>query len=198
MNYDEFKTYVAEQLTQYFPEDSSVISVRKVVKNNGMTMDGLCIFTKEHSASPTLYLESYYQKYKEGRILADILSLIIRDYKRGLINMPKNLKNDFSYGTLKERIVMRLVNYEKNQEILKDCPYLPFHDLAITFRWLAHQDEIGISTSLITSREIMHWGITTDQLYEDALSNTPLLFPPKFISMNQMAADYGFPIDSRI
>jgi hypothetical protein len=81
------------------------------------------------------------------------------------------------YEAVRSQIIMRLVNYDKNKEILQDCPYIRFHDLAISFRWLAHQDEIGISTALISNKEMERWGISLDQLYEDAVVNTERIFP---------------------
>ena len=70
-----------------------------------------------------------------------------------------------------------LLNYEKNKELLTDAPYIMWHDLAITFRWLAHQDEVGIASALITHRECHLWNITVPEIYEVALNNTERLFP---------------------
>lgn len=191
MNYDEFKEYVTSHMKEWFPEDRYDISIRKIVKNNGLILDGLCIFEKGETSSPTLYLESYYTRYQNGGIMADVLAAIQRDYERGKANTPVMDTADPSYETVRSRIIMRLVNYEKNREILKDCPYLALYDLAITFRWLAHQDDIGISTALITNREMERWNVTTEKLYEDASANTPRLFPGKIIKLETMIEDYG-------
>lgn len=193
MNYDEFKEYVASHMKEWFPEDHYDISIRKIVKNNGLILDGLCIFEKGETSSPTLYLESYYTRYQNGSIMADVLASIQRDYERGKANTPIMDTTDPSYETVRSRIIMRLVNYEKNKEILKDCPYLTLYDLAITFRWLAHQDDIGISTALITNREMERWNVTKEKLYEDASANTPQLFPGKIIKLEAMIEDYGVP-----
>ena len=68
MNYDEFKQYVSSHLKDWFPEESYDISIRKVIKNNGLILDGLCIFQKGKNFSPTLYLEPYYERYRSGSI----------------------------------------------------------------------------------------------------------------------------------
>lgn len=86
---------------------------------------------------------------------------------------------------------MRLVNYEKNQEILKDCPHLKFHDLAITFRWIAHQDDIGISTALISNREMEMWNVDKRRLYEDAMFNTPKIFPSRLRRLEDLMEEFG-------
>lgn len=193
MNYDEFKEYAASHLREWFPENHYDISIRKIVKNNGLILDGLCIFKKGETSSPTLYLESYYTRYQNGSIMADVLAAMQRDYERGKADTPIIDPANPSYEAVRNRIIMRLVNYEKNKEILKDCPYLPLYDLAITFRWLAHQDDVGIATALITNREMDGWNVTKEKLYEDASTNTPQLFPGKILKLETMIEDYGAP-----
>ena len=95
---------------------------------------------------------------------------------------------------MRDRIVYRLVNYEKNKEILEDCPHLRLYDLALTFRWVAHSDDIGISTALVTNQELQVWGISMNELLLAARENTPRLFPVHMIDMDEMIAQAGIPI----
>lgn len=95
---------------------------------------------------------------------------------------------------VRDRIVYRLVNYEKNKEILEDCPHLRLYDLALTFRWVAHSDDIGISTALVTNQELQVWGISMNELLLAARENTPRLFPVHMIDMDEMIAQAGIPI----
>lgn len=194
MNYDEFKQYVSVHLKEWFPEEAYDISIRKVIKNNGLILDGLCIFPKGKTSSPTLYLESYYERYRSGSIMAEIFNAIEKDYRLGVKEAPRMEQREASYEAVRSQIIMRLVNYEKNKEILSECPYIRFHDLAITFRWLAHQDEIGISTALISNREIKRWNVSGEQLYQDAFVNTPLIFPGRIRRLQDMVEDYGVPV----
>ena len=52
MNYDEFKNYVMEHLSEWFPDEEYDVSLRKVVKNNGVVLDGLCIFSNGEKPLP--------------------------------------------------------------------------------------------------------------------------------------------------
>lgn len=194
MNYDEFKQYVSIHMKEWFPEEAYDISIRKIIKNNGLILDGLCIFQKEMKSSPTLYLEPYYEQYRSGSTMAEIFSRIERDYRIGMKESPVMQDMNPSYETVRSQIIMRLVNFEKNKEILSECPYIRFYDLAITFRWLAHQDDIGISTALISNREMKRWNVTKEQLYADAQLNTPRIFPGKIKRLQDMVEDYGLPI----
>ncbi len=177
MNYQNFKNYILAHLKEKYPEEEYEIHVRKITKNNGLHLEGLCIFHKEENISPTIYLDTYYEKYVAGTIMAEIILSIEMEYENGMKLKPFVSNVESYYEAVRSQIIMRLVNYEKNAEILEDCPHIRFHDLAISFRWLAHWDDIGISTALITNKEMERWRVSKEQLYEDAMKNTKRIFP---------------------
>ena len=72
---------------------------------------------------------------------------------------------------MQSRVFLRLVNYERNQETLANCPYIPFHDMAITFRYLVKMDEAGIASALID--------------YDSMEKNTIRLFPPFLMRLDE-------------
>ena len=195
MNYEQFKQCLLSILKEKYPEGEYEINIRQIIKNNGLRLDGLCIFRKMEPVSPTIYLDSYYERYLSGIILADIIFEIEQEYERGMRLKPCLPNVEAYYEAVRPQIIMRLVNYEKNKEILEDCPHIRFHDLAISFRWLAHQDEIGISTALISYNEMNHWGVSLEQLYEDALVNTERIFPSQINRLKDVMASKGMVSD---
>lgn len=195
MNYYQFKQCVLNHLKEKYPEEEYDVHVRQIIKNNGLHFDGLCIFRKNETVSPTIYLDSYYDKYVGGTIMAEILYAIEREYENGMKFKPFVSNVEFYYEAVRSQIIMRLVNYEKNREILEDCPHIRFHDLAISFRWLAHWDEIGISTALITNKEMERWHVGIEQLYEDALKNTQRIFPCQITKLRDLIETREIPLD---
>lgn len=189
MNYETFKKELIQQLEMRYSEDEYKIHIRSVIKNNGLHLDGLCIFKAGKHISPTIYLNDYYDRYLQGSNLAELLDTLICEYESGLKMAPEIDVINSYYEAVQSQIVMRLVNYEKNKEILEECPYIPFFDLAITFRWLAHWDEIGISTALITNAEMQRWEISLEQLYADAMANTQRIFPADICGLKDLLQD---------
>lgn len=195
MNYNEFKEAMMDLIRQRYPEEQYEVSLRKVTKNNGVLLDGVCIFPKGVNTTPTIYLNGYYEQYQRGETLADVLHGIQEEFNYGMELTPTFISIQSGYKAIRSQIIMRLVNYEKNAEILQECPYIPFHDLAITFRWLAHQDDIGISTALLTNKDLERWSIDKSQLYQDACRNTPKIFPYHFSPMKDMLEEQGMGTD---
>lgn len=191
MNYNQFLNYVKENiLAELEFYDSANVTISKVTKNNSVTLDGLCIRRNEDTISPTIYLNRYYEQYIEGRPLKTILYEIAQKHMERTNNIHLDTTDILNFNEIKNGIVVRLVNYERNETLLHDCPYIPFHDLAITFRWLAHQDSDGIASAIISNREFEAWNITTQELMNIALSNTQSLFPAHIQNIRQLLSEY--------
>lgn len=153
------------------------VNVETVVKNNGCRLKCLSIFARGSNVSPSVYMERYYEQYNNGRALQDIVEEIVDGYgdRRGQGRLDVSKFAD--YDSVRDFIIMMLVNRELNSEMLTKAPYIPFEDLAIVFRWLAVKSPESIGTSLVTNRDIRRWGVNIRELYDVASENTRRLFP---------------------
>lgn len=191
MTYNQFLNYVKEQSVYEFdhPEEYKV-SINHVVKNNSVELDGICLHRAGDTLSPTVYLNHFYEEYLEGRPLHSILSEIAATLSSEVPELEVNTSLYDNYDAIRHQIIFRLVNYERNEELLTSCPYLPFCDLAITFRWLVHSDSSGIASALITNKEMELWNITLEELYQTASINTRRLFPATIQPIQQLLSEY--------
>ncbi len=191
MTYNQFLNYVKEQSAYEFdhPEEYHT-SINHVVKNNSVELDGICLHRAGDTLSPTVYLNHFYEEYLEGRPLHSILSEIAATLNSEIPELEVNTNLYDNYDAIRHQIIFRLVNYERNEELLTSCPYLPFCDLAITFRWLVHSDSSGIASALITNKEMELWNITLEELYQTASINTRRLFPATIQPIQQLLSEY--------
>jgi len=177
------------QITILMGEDYD-IRINHVVKNNGVKLDGIVILKKEEKAAPTIYINEYFNQYQEGRNMDSIVKEIIqitmeeeKNFKRTII--PENLSFDY----MKNKIIYRLVNYEKNKSELEKVPHIRYLDLAITFHCLVKWEKVEIGTIRIHKEMMNQWEVETKDLWELAKKNTPKLFPIQIRSMNEVIAD---------
>ena len=191
MTYNQFLNYVKEQSVYEFdhPEEYKA-SINHVIKNNSVELDGICLHRAGDTLSPTVYLNHFYEEYLEGRPLHSILSEIAATLSSEVPELEVNTSLYDNYDAIRHQIIFRLVNYERNEELLTSCPYLPFCDLAITFRWLVHSDSSGIASALITNKEMELWNITLEELYQTASINTRRLFPATIQPIQQLLSEY--------
>lgn len=162
------------------------VTVNRVAKNNGVVLNSVIIVRKSRNISPNIYLDEYYKEFGQGKALKDILQEITEVYEGSL--MKKNLDMDFftNYEKLKEKVAYRIIGVEKNQEILKEIPYVEFLNMAIVFYCYVPDEELSRATILIYNNHLEMWGITREMLYEDAKRNTKRLLPPKLLSLERM------------
>ena len=68
MVYETFLSSVTERL-QHELGDKYQLTIRKIPKFNGITLDGLCILSDDAVLSPAIYLNSYFEQY-DSRVSA--------------------------------------------------------------------------------------------------------------------------------
>ena len=185
MKYQEFieniKDFVISQL-----DDSYKVIIQPVMKNNGMVYDGLIVIDPILNISPTIYLNPYYHRYLEGISLEDICDDVMTAYHDNLPeeNFDISLFKDFEKA--KHQIILKLVNYDRNLELLKDVPHVRFHDLALIYVVAVCDFLNEFATILIHNHHLSFWNIKPEELYPIAIENTPLLLPYRFEPMEDM------------
>lgn len=167
---------IAEYLLQY---EIETIRIEHVRHNNGIEHTGLVITKQGESVSPTIYLEQYYNAMKKDiKTFEEILCLIAQEYNRICVRIEAQGEMEINMEQLEKNVFLRLINYEKNSGMLENCPYIPFHDMAITFRYLVKMDEEGIASALLDFDTLKRSKLSVEELYCAAKDNTIRLFPP--------------------
>ena len=191
MNLSEFTFKVRDSIGEYLSAyDVDDIYEKDVVKNNGVVYKGLVIALKEREAAPTVYMDYYFSLYKRGKSFEDILKLIYENYKLAEEKMDLTEREAGKLDNYKEKLFIKVVNFEKNKKRLENCPYIPYLDLAITFRYLVHKDKHDISSTLINNALMDMWGLNTQSIYKMAYKNMRNLFPPSIKKMSDIIGSY--------
>lgn len=187
MNYREFKSEVEKNVNELLIKQGTSCSVKihEVQKNNGVKFDTLCICKKSENLGINFYLNSYYEDYRMGVSIIDIAKGIIDNYNNSKLLELQNIDSLLEFDCVKDHIFLCLINYEKNKEMLKNCPYKKFLDLAITFRCNFCKDQNGIASSLIHDSLLESWDVDLAVLYEIAFHNTIQKLPYKITSLMQ-------------
>lgn len=190
MNYQEFLTTIKTKLSLRI-DSGLTITIQTFIKNNGTRHDGLIIQDPGLNVSPTIYLKPYYHRYLDGVSLEDICEDILSTYHNNLPQKDFDITLFTDYRKASGRIVMRLINREKNKELLKNVPHFSYLDLEIVFYCMLCAGELGQGNILIRKEHMESWGVTAEELREQALINTPKLLPPDLISMNRLLKEHN-------
>lgn len=185
-NYEEFKSVVADHIKDYLPEvyDNRKTDIQTYQKTN-QTLDGMTISTGER-CSAILYLNPMYEEYRNGKSLDELLEgaadLIVSAEKE------MDVSQVVSPEYIRENIFMCLINRSNNQELLSTVPYQEYQDLAVVYRFCCSQEPV-IASGIITKAVQKQLKLEDEELHALALENTRKLYPPKVISMNEVARE---------
>ena len=187
MTYQEFKDNIFKEVASRYDSGANV-HISTFTKNNGVQLDGLIISKENQPISPTLYLNDFYPMLEKGFTFEEVTERFIRSYEhaKDVTGFDPNMLSDFSQ--IKDKVIFKLVNKESNHELLKDVPYISYLDLAIEFAiMLPVQNEWG--TILIHQCMLDEWGVSKEELFEYAKTNTYQLMQPECIPMESLVSD---------
>lgn len=185
MNYQTFLDNVIQHVSASVHNGQKVV-LQPVIKNNGMVYDGLVIMDPILNISPTIYLNPYYHRFLNGVSMEDIYTDILNTYYRNLPTEDFDISLFRDFEKASKNIAFKLVNREKNKELLKDVPYIEFQDLALIFICIVNNFRREYATILIHNQHLNLWNTDTESLYQIALENTPRLLPYKFENLENI------------
>ena len=183
MDYNIFKECILEALAERFRD--SKIEYKEVLKNNGIRLDGLVVRFSNKSISPTVYVNDYYDRYVGGEDIDDIADHIEWLIKNNSIEDDFNPESLILFENIKDRIVYKLVNYEKNEELLNTVPHKKFLDLAVVYYIAIKEDIFESASILINNAHLELWGKNTEDIDKLAKENSPIILKPELKSMAQ-------------
>ena len=176
MEYRDFVEQVKEQIQDFLPEKfaDAAVEVNQIVKNNDCVLDGLMVRTEESNIAPTIYLNPYFEQIQDGAELDDVLAQIASVYQSHYIDHDIDVSAVTDFDKIKEKIVCKLINEEANKQFLQDKPYSKLEDLAVVYQILMDKTGEGTATITITDNLMDGYGITLEELHDQALQNMDL------------------------
>lgn len=166
------------------------MQIQQITKNNSVVLDGLCISEKDSSIAPTIYLKEYYQQYRDGRTIPEILDTMVESYEnnRQFLNFDASFYADFS--KVRPNLMCRIINRKKNRELLKQIPSQSFLNLAIVVCYRFEDELVGNGSILVYKKHLTGWQITEEEIFRIARENTLRIQPEEFMSMNGILKKY--------
>ena len=194
----EFYNKVANGVSEILG-DEMVVELQEVTKVN-LSLDGLTIRKRNESIAPTIYLNQYFNQFNDGRAMDDIVQDIIKVYEN---NQPENIMDVFKtedfydFDKMKEKIVLKVINTERNLDLLEQVPHLDMEGLGLSVVFyvslMTGEQSAGI---LIKNEHLKLWEKTVSDLTSLAEINTNRMHAFTIKSMNEVLSGmFGFEED---
>jgi hypothetical protein len=95
----------------------------------------------------------------------------------------KTLEQKVLKKIAKKSLFVKLVNTERNRELVEQSISKEFLDLSAVVRVVLKMDKEGMSSMALSKKDAENLGMTEEEIYAAALANTLRLFPPKLMNL---------------
>lgn len=180
MNYEEFKENLANDVKEQMESRSGsgvTVETRTVEKMNE-TYDALTVKPDDSIIGVNLNVTSLYKEYEDGKDFDSIVNGAAEVAENALSNKPDfNLDVIKDYDQMKDKLAIEVVSAERNKDLLETVPHKDIEDMAVVYRFVIGDTQAGTGTILVNNQMLENYGITAQQLHEDALKNAPEIRP---------------------
>lgn len=185
MDMAQFAKKIKEMLEQ---QGQYEVGLKSVLKNNGVKRCGLTLRSAENNLAPTIYIEPFFEAYKDGTDMKEIVEKILEAYESAP-GQGVDMSFFQNFATVRDRLCMKLVNREANAELLSEVPYRDFLDMAVIYYVDYYNPRIGAGTIQVYNTHTEMWEVTEKDLWEVACINTPIQKPGRIESMRDILAE---------
>lgn len=195
--YSRFKSMVMAEVEEHLPRDEHYEILTSTVEKNNKSLDALMIRQKSAIMTPTIYMEDYFKEFLSGRSMTEICREISQIVQRAE-TPPIQIESLIDYTKVKDKLRLHLVSKENNQRYLEQGPYrLDTMGAVVVYADMGESIAGQYLGTRITDSLLKGYGITENQLFEDALVQTRMNQPFTFQSMGSLVEEMtGAPADA--
>lgn len=179
--------------TIYETTDIPLENIKFVKKDGG---DLLNIIFAEHDDAYevcSVHVEELYVAYQNGIRLNTIVDYICSDVLHAKsIYVYDKTKELMDYDTAKSRLFVRLINYDRNADILRDVVHKTLGDIVFTVYAIVDENEFGIVSTKVLKSMVKKWDKNENDIFNEAIKNTYYLTPPRIYKWEGVLCDESY------
>ena len=177
MKYELFTEELTECIIN-MAEPGEEVTVRKILKNNDTAFDSVTVKQPGCNMTPTLYFQDLKRSFDEGMEMDELARSVLSYSRTGSGVWPAEDFDPGDYSYFRDKVMFRLVSSGKNRQYLRHRPHRSNLDLEIVYYYQCRIGKESMGTISVGDEDLNRWGISEEDIYRDALRNTPILNPP--------------------
>ena len=177
MKYELFTEELTECIIN-MAEPGEEVTVRKILKNNDTAFDSVTVKQPGCNMTPTLYFQDLKRSFDEGMQMDELARSVLSFSRTGSGVWPAEDFDPGDYSYFRDKVMFRLVSSDRNRQYLRHRPHRGRLDLEIVYYYQCRIGKESMGTISVGDEDLNRWGISEEDIYRDALRNTPILNPP--------------------
>ena len=182
MKKQEFQQKLIEVLEGYFHD--MTFEPRFIEKVGGASYEAITATVKGSRIGMNMNIETLFRAIENGTSFEDVANGAINCVEECRVYRPEiPYGNIGSYDWIKRRLLLELVPYYDNWQSINKVPHKTCGDMYLICRAQLDEDEEKRVTLVITNEMLGMYGITEEQLFDDAFTYAPQNALPEFENM---------------
>lgn len=193
-NYEEFLNEITEELYPLLKDSFNLgedfyLQIGASVDENNEKTSHVFILTDNRSKECVVStdLEALYKNYlNDGHCRGCITDLLEEFYNS---EVGYHWFEAGNFEKWKSHVITSVINYDRNEELLRTVPHFRFLDLAVVFRVVVKIKEGCLMSFVLTNEYFPKWKISMAKLFELAKENTKKILPVHVSHIKDVMAD---------
>lgn len=172
MDYKEFIENVKNDLPELLtgPLKGAVIDETQINKLQGRSYQGINIAPEGASIGVSMNMLPHLQMLNSGTPYEEVLENLADIITSSYAEQPDFSRASFeNYEIMKPKLMIQLIGREGNEEMLQQIPHHDIEDLTLVYRLNIYENASGRATTLVTNDLLEKYGVTPEQLHQDAM-----------------------------
>lgn len=173
MTYNEFKNKMTEDVKKYvngkYPGYG--VDLKQFEKVNRDQVDMIAVTIKDWREGPAIDVNELWDDMNQREMnYEEMRREVIQRLNATLDRISDPIAIDSS--DFKHKIILTLINAEKNKNMLMNVPHRRFHEFAIVYRYITKEEIGSMASAIVTNKLMERYGFTEKELYYSAYENT--------------------------
>ena len=185
----EFIEELKDSIMQTIPEELTqglTLTDTIVTKVNDQKLYGLSFQMEGTEAAPTIYVNQFYDRYRQGDTMQHIAIETAHMYLDTLSH-PAVVKEtpDLSFDKIKDNLTLKLVEIKRNRSYLSDIPYMTVGNglAAVCDIRLDAPENEGVWSTTVTKQMMETYHYDKSEVFRQAMMSAREVDPPTMMSM---------------
>ena len=187
LGYEDFLQHVKDMLPSVLPKNlkNAEITIQKKEMTDNKLCYGVSVRPAGYNTAPCIFMERFYQAYMNGMPMHSITEIVAQNIMRGFSDITPHMRSEVllsNYDTIKNKIVMSVINAPRNKNLLEKLPHSIVGDMALIYNIM-----IDYRLTIRVEREFLEtWNISENILYDLAKKNSKKMMKPQVVSMHDL------------
>lgn len=190
MDFKEFADQMEQDVRAALEDVSPGVTIRQeqISKLQGESYAALSVTPADSNIGMNINLNRSYEQMQSGAsydtVLDEAVNLATDHLDAGMPSVDVTKLTD--YAKAKQLLCVEVVGTARNAEMLAKVPHTDMEDLSMVYRVQLGRDSRGIASVLVDNQMLEGYGVSREQLHEDALANAERMRPATIRTMREV------------